>query len=144
MEQAPTHDVATGMFDLADELSDLRERKKKMEEELKSINARIEFYEAELVKEMINEEVQNFTRGGQLFYLSTRTWASPVPERKAELYSWLKDHGFGDLVQETVNTQTLSAWVREQIEEAELPEDLRQLVNVYEKQTIGIRRANSR
>jgi len=142
MEEAPTYEAVTGIFALADLLSDLRTAKRDLESRLKTINAEIEHVEAEMVQEMLQEEVQNFSRGGQLFYLSTRTWASPVPERKAELYSWLKDHGFGDLVQETVNTQTLSAWVREQTEEAELPEDLRQLINVYEKQTVNIRRAS--
>ena len=141
MGQAATYEAVNGIFTLADRLSDLRGRKRELEDSLKVINAEIERVEAEMVQEMLQEEVQSFSRGGQLFYLSSRTWASPVPERKADLYAWLKDHGFGDLVQETVNSQTLSAWVREQTEEAELPEDLRQLVNVYEKQTVNIRRA---
>lgn len=128
------------IFGLADELSGLRSVKRQVEDRLRAVNAEIEAVEAELAQRMIDEEVQNFSRGGQLFYLTTRTWANPVAGKKQELYTWLREHDFGDLVQETVNSQTLSAWVREQTEDADLPEELRPLINVYEKQTISIRR----
>jgi len=47
-------------------------------------------------------------------------------------------------VQEQVNAQTLAAWVREQLgeDQEELPEGVRELVNVYFKQTVGTRKAS--
>lgn len=37
-------------------------------------------------------------------------------------FAWLRDHGAGDLIKETVNTQTLKAWAKEQLENgAEIP-----------------------
>ena len=61
----------------------------------------------------------------------------------AELYQYLKDNGFGALVKETVNANTLSGWVKEQMEENddELPEDLAEFINLYEKTAVGIRKA---
>lgn len=130
------------IFELADELAGLKERKKELEDMLKEVNERIATVEEILSTRMLEEELQSFNRNGKTFYVQTKTFASAVPERKAELFQWLKDHGFGDMVTETVNANTLSAWVREQLEESEsLPEGLEELVNVYEKTTVGIRKA---
>ena len=130
------------IFVLADELAELKDRKKALDDELKAVNSRIAEVEEQLANKMVEEEIQSFQRSGKTFYVTTKVFASAVPERKAELFAWLKEHGFGDMVTETVNANTLSAWVREQLEESEtLPEDLEELVNVYEKTTVGIRKA---
>lgn len=134
--------TAQGIFALADRLKALREEKAALEERLKGINSAIEQVEQELVNAMIAEEMQNFVRGGQMFYLTTKVYASAVPERKQDLFAWLKANGYGDMVQETVHSQTLAAFIREQLEEAEeLPPDLQPLVNVFEKTTVGLRKA---
>ncbi len=135
-------DAAQGIFALADRLKILREHKADVENWLKETNAQIEQVEQELVNAMITEEMQNFVRGGQMFYLTTKVYANAVPERKPELFQWLKANGYGDMVQETVHSQTLAAFIREQLEEAEeLPPDLQPLVNVFEKTTVGLRKA---
>lgn len=127
---------------LADKLKELRDKKKQLENEIKEINTEIEATEQELVQQMLEEEMQNFSRNGTLFYLNTKTFASPVPEQKQQLYQVLKDNGYGDLVYETVNSNSLSAFVKEQIEQNEdkLPAWLDGLVNVYDKTTIGMRK----
>jgi len=77
-----------------------------------------------------------------LFYLSTRTYASPQAGQQEALYDWLRKNGYGDLVRETVYAQSLSAFVKELLgEEDELPKELGEIVNVYEKTGVGIRKA---
>ena len=77
-----------------------------------------------------------------MFYLKTETYASAVSDRKPELIEWLKANGLGDIVQETVHSRTLSAAVKELLEdEDELPGELAELVNVFEKTTVGLRKA---
>jgi len=51
--------------------------------------------------------------------------------------------GFGELIYETVNANSLSAFVKEQIAENgdELPDWLKGLVNVFEKTTVTVRKA---
>lgn len=132
------------IFTLADELVKLRDWKKSLEEQLKTANAEITETEAKLSEAMVNEEVPNFSRNGKLFYITSRTYASPAAGRKAELFAWLRENGFGDLVQETVAANSLSAWAREYMEENdlnELPETLSGLVRVYEKTSVGVRKA---
>jgi coenzyme F420-reducing hydrogenase alpha subunit len=131
------------MFELAEQLKELRDLKKSTEQELKEINDRIDETDYLLSELMAETETQNFTRGGMMFYLTSTTRASAVAGRKEELYSALKQAGFGDLVYETVNANSLSAFVKEQIEENgdSLPDWLSGLVNVFEKTSVGIRKA---
>ena len=62
---------------------------------------------------------------------------------KEELFSALRAEGYGDLVYETVNANSLSAFVKEQIAENgdTIPDWLNGLVNVFEKTTVGVRKS---
>lgn len=131
------------MFKLADDLKELREAKKEAEQEVKRLNATIEETEYALSNLMAETETQSFNRAGTMFYLTNTTRASGISEKKAELYQTLKENGYGDLVYETVNANSLSAFVKEQMEENEdiLPDWLLGLVNVFEKVSVGVRKA---
>ena len=129
------------LFIIADDLVRYRDRKKEIEEALKEINALITETEEQLVSAMIEEEMQNFTRNGRQFILTNRTYANAKAGMMPEICSWMKDNGLEDMVKESVHPQTLQAWVKEQLEEVgALPEDLSELVNVYEKSGISIRK----
>jgi hypothetical protein len=137
-------DIAPGIFTLADKLRALKEEKKALEGREKEVNAEIDSVNEQMVSYMVDEELQNFDRGGNKFYLTRKVYASAVPEKKPDLFSWLRKEGHGDMIQETVNAQTLAAFVRELLDENEddkLPEDLDPLLNVTKKQTVGMRKA---
>ena len=131
------------LFALADQLRELKETKKYAEQELKEITEEIERVDAALAERMISTETQNFTRNGTMFCLTNATRASAAAGKKEELFAALRAAGFGDLVYETVNANSLSAFVKEQTMENEdvLPGWLEGLVNVFEKTTVGVRKA---
>ena len=131
------------LFTLADQLRELKETKKYAEQELKEITEEIERVDAALAERMISTETQNFTRNGTMFCLTNSTRASAAAGRKDELFAALREAGFGDLVYETVNANSLSAFVKEQTTENgdALPEWLDGLVTVFEKTTVGVRKA---
>jgi len=131
------------MFELADRLKELREAKQQAEQEVKRLNAQIDEVDYELSELMAETETQNFTRSGTMFCLTTTTRASTAAGKKDELYSLLKKNGYGDLVYETVNANSLSAFVKEQMAENNdvLPDWLSGLVSVYEKTSVGVRKA---
>ena len=112
------------MFEMADRLRGLRDEKAELEKRMKEINGEI-------------------TRAGMMFCLTSKTRASAAAGRKEELFAALRGEGFGDLVYETVNANSLSAFVKEQIEENGdvLPEWLDGLVNVFEKTSVSLRKA---
>lgn len=131
------------LFELADQLKDLRDTKKNLEQQLKAINAQLEEKDTTLAIAMAESETQNFTRAGTMFCLTNTTRASAAAERRQELFDALRSGGFGDLIYETVNANSLSAFVKEQIAENmnTLPDWLDGLVNLYEKATVGVRKA---
>ena len=131
------------MFELADELKRLRDLKSDLEAQVKDVTAQIDDTDYRLSELMAETETQNFTRAGTMFCLTTKTRASAVADSKAELYAALRAQGYGDLVYETVNANSLSSFVKEQMEENgdALPAWLMGLVNVFDKTTVGVRKA---
>ena len=131
------------LFALADELRKLKETKKRLEDELKEVGLEIDRVDAVLAQRMADTETQNFTRNGTMFCLTSTTRASATAGRKDDLFEALRKAGYGDLVYETVNANSLSAFVKEQTTENGdiLPEWLDGLVTVFEKSTVGVRKA---
>ncbi len=138
------------LFELADKLKALRDRKDALEAELKQANMDIDNADWHLSTLMAETETQNFTRAGTMFCLTTRIRASAEEGMKDELFAALRAAGFGDLIYETVNANSLSAFVKEQIAENAgeglddddaLPAWLDGLVNVFKKRTVGVRKA---
>ena len=134
------------LFQLADSLKELRLHKASLEDELKQVNASIDETDKHLSDLMAESETQNFTRAGNMFCLTTKTRASAAAGEKETLYAALKEHGFGGLVYETVNANSLSSFVKEQIEENgdTLPAWLNGIVNVYEQTSVSVRNATKK
>lgn len=131
------------MLNVAEKLKALRDQKSALEEQVKAINAEIEETDQRLCDIMVDSETQNFTHAGVQFSLTSKVRASAIAERKQDLFYALRKNGFGSLIQENVNANSLSAFVKEQIEEAgdELPYWLEDLVNVYQHNTVSMRKA---
>ena len=131
------------MFELADRLKALRDEKKTLEQHLKDVNAKLDEADAALSQIMTDTETQNFTRSGILFCLTNTIRASATADRKDKLFEALRAEGHGGLIYETVNANSLSAFVKEQVAENDdtLPNWLDGLVNVFEKTTVGVRKA---
>ena len=131
------------LFEWADRLKALRERKDELEAELKQVNSEIDNADWHLSNLMAETETQNFTRAGTMFCLTTKTRASARAGQKDELFAALRGEGYGDMITETVNANSLSSFVKEQIAENgdALPDWLDGLVSVFEKTTVGVRKA---
>lgn len=131
------------LFEWADKLKALRDRKDELEAELKQVNADIDNADWHLSNLMAETETQNFTRAGTMFCLTTKTRASARAGQKDELFAALRGEGYGDMITETVNANSLSSFVKEQIAENGdmLPDWLDGLVSVFEKTTVGVRKA---
>ena len=134
------------LFALADRLRSLRDERDDQERIVKDIIAAIEDTEQRLAEAMIDSETQNFTRAGRMFCLTTKVRASALAGAKQELFEALKQNGFGDLVCETVNANTLSSFVKEQLagNEDALPAWLDGLVKVFEQTGVSVRKTTKK
>ena len=130
------------IFQMADELKAAKERKKDLEAQVKEVNAKIDELDKELSDAMADQELDKFTRNGSTFYLNSLLYASPRAGMKEELFAALIAHGYGDLITQTVNANTLSSFCKEQREtnNEEIPAWLSEVVNAHDKITVGIRK----
>ena len=133
----------TQIFAMADRLKALQEEKKSLEANIKTLGAEIADLDNQLSDAMAEAELDRFSRGGCTFYLKSRLFASPTAGRKEEMMQALKGHGFGTLVVETVNVNTLASFLKEQREATgeDIPAWLEGIVNTYDKVSVGIRKS---
>ena len=133
----------TQIFEMADRLKSLQEQKKDLEAQTKAMAAKIAELDEQLSDAMSEAELDRFSRNGSTFYLKSRLFASPASGRKDEMLQALKENGYGSLVVETVNSNTLASFIKEQREATgeEVPAWLGDTVSTYEKVSVGIRRS---
>lgn len=130
------------LFEMADRLKSLKDEKKDLDARSKELGAEIEELDLALSDAMAESEVERFSRNGSTFYLNSRLYANPAPGQKDALFTALKENGYGDIVTETVNANTLASFVKEQMveNEGEVPAWLAENVHTFEKVSVGIRR----
>lgn len=126
------------IFELSDELKELRDIKKAQEEDLKKTSAQIAEIETALIDEMVVEEISSFKRNGQGFSLVVQNFPQAQPEQKDVLYKELKERGYEHLF--SINHQTLTSTLKEMINENgdEIPKWLDGLIKIFEKSSIRI------
>ena len=131
------------IFEMADRLKSLKKQKKDLEDSVKAIGSEIEELDRQLSDAMAEAQLDNFSRNGSTFYLHSRLYASPSAGRKDAMMQALKQNGYGSLVVESVNSKTLSSFVREQMEanEGNIPSWLGDTISTYEKISVGIRKS---
>ena len=131
------------IFEMADRLKSLKKQKKDLEDSVKALSSEIEELDRQLSDAMTEAELDRFSRNGSTFYLYSRLYASPSTGRKDAMMQALKQNGYGSLVVESVNSKTLSSFVREQKEanQGSIPSWLGDTVSTYEKISVGIRKS---
>ncbi len=126
------------LLELSDKLKELRLVKSDLEAQTKGVNEEIDGIMTEMIGIMTTEELTSFNRNGTTFSLVTTEYPSPEPDKKGELWEAMKANGFEDLF--TINSQTLSATIKELISENDgvLPNWLEGLIKIAEKNSIRV------
>ena len=115
---------------LVSEFADLTEQRRKLEAEVKKLATDLAAREEKLVEGFAEAGIQNIkTSTGQTIYLNREIFAKLVGDQK-KAYTAFRRAGLGDFVKETVNANTLRAWVREMDEV--LPKGLQPYIDVTE------------
>lgn len=130
------------IFNMADKLKAVKDHKKELEAQVKEVGKEIEQLDLALSDAMAEADLDRFSRNGSTFYLTSRLFASPAEGHKEELMQTLKDRGYGSIVVETVNANTLASFVKELMAENgdAVPEWLAGVVSTFEKVSVGIRK----
>lgn len=102
------------------ELKELKASEDKLNAELKDVKRQIDDIQKKEIPELF--EAQGVTTakvpGVGTIYLQDKVFAYVKAEDQDRFKDWLRDKGHGDLIKETVHPATLTAWAKEQLEQA--------------------------
>lgn len=121
-----------------------KDKKTDAEREVEEAKERMEFFQNLIMEELVENGVDKVSVDGRLIFPKRQLFASAM-SLTDEFRQALADNGATDLVQESINGQRLSAFVREMmrdngIEEVSgLPDWVKNNVKVSEKVTLGVR-----
>ena len=138
------------LIDLIAKYQELLATKEALAEQTKANNKAIEDMKQRIADQMIDDEVTSIGYAGYNFSLQTKTVYSKKSEADLQaaginFFGLLRENGLGDLIVERVDPRTLSASLKQIVEaEGDLPEDIREAINVYETNDIGRRKQAKR
>lgn len=109
------------LSDMARELSDLRETKEGLEEQLKETNKRIKVLtEKDIPEAMDDRDIDKFSvQGVGTIYTQAEVYANVKKDDRPAFYEWLRESGHGEVVVDYVHPSTLKAFVKERLENGE-------------------------
>lgn len=115
-----TMDMIRELAHVKRELEAAKEIKSTLEKKFDAIRLRL------LPNRMEEEGLENITvAGAGRVNLQGDLYFSIPADTKFEAFDWLREHGHGDIIQETVNSSTGKAWAKEVIKSGEaLPDSL--------------------
>lgn len=127
----------------------LLDRKDELAELTKENNAAKEALEQEICQMMVDEEKPNTVVDGFTYSLQQKTMYSKkseaaLAEAGIDFFDVLREQGMGDLIVEKVDPRTLQSSCSAIAEEGELPEELAECLNIYEKLALSKRKANTK
>lgn len=123
--------VNSSYAELAARLAELRDQISNKESEVSLLKQEREILQKKVLPEKMSADgMQNVTvKGVGRLSIRPDMQVSVLAENRMLLQRWLKDNGFGELVVETINSSTLKAFVKEQVNEGnDLPFDL---INIH-------------
>lgn len=133
------------------EYKECLDKKDELAEATKANNALKEQLEQEICNIMVEEEKPSTVVDGFNYSLQQKTEYSKKSEADLmaagiDFFSVLREQGLGDLIVEKVDPRTLSSTCKNIAEEndGDLPEELMECLNVYEKLGISKRKANTK
>ncbi|MBN2377033.1 MAG: hypothetical protein JXD22_11570 [Sedimentisphaerales bacterium] len=122
--------------------AELAKAKEKANADLDAIKTEMAELEPELLEVFIENETTQIKIADRTIYVDSRIFASAIDQK--ELCAYMTEEGFGDMVKEAINGNTLSSYVREFERDEEgvpvLPDGLKGLVKVSLKDSLKVRK----
>jgi hypothetical protein len=97
----------------------LEKKKAELNREIKQTQKALDALDTLLTQQLLDDGVQSVNVDGRTVYLRRDLYASALDGDRAAVVQALKDSGLSQYVSEQYNTNSLSAYVREVVREAE-------------------------
>jgi hypothetical protein len=113
--------AAMSTVDMVRGMATLKGVKERLEDELKAINKEYDYVRLKAVPKRFEDEGIEILRveGVGRVSLTGDMYVKPVKTKMREFFDWLRDHGSGGLIKETVAASTLKAAVKQWMQKGE-------------------------
>lgn len=129
----------------------LLDKKDQLAQDTKDNNAAIEKLKTEIAETMIDEDIPSQGYGDYVYSLQdkikySKRGEAELQEKGLDFFEVLREQGFGDIIKETVNANTLQSTMKAVADEndGELPPELDEVVSSYEMTDITRRKSTNK
>ena len=129
----------------------LLDKKDQLAQDAKDNNAAIDKLKAEIAETMIDEDIPSQGYGDYVYSLQdkikySKRGEAELQEKGLDFFEVLREQGFGDIIKETVNANTLQSTMKAVADEndGELPPELDEIVSSYEMTDISRRKSTNK
>ena len=129
----------------------LIDKKDQLAQDTKDNNAAIDKLKAEIAETMIDEDIPSQGYGDYVYSLQdkikySKRGEAELQEKGLDFFEVLREQGFGDIIKETVNANTLQSTMKAVADEndGELPPELDEIVSSYEMTDISRRKSTNK
>lgn len=129
----------------------LLDKKDQLAQDTKDNNAAIEKLKTEIAETMIDEDIPSQGYGDYVYSLQdkikySKRGEAELQEKGLDFFEVLREQGFGDIIKETVNANTLQNTMKAVADEndGELPPELDEVVSSYEMTDITRRKSTNK
>ena len=130
---------------------ELLDKKDQLAQDTKDNNAAIDKLKAEIAETMIDEDIPSQGYGDYVYSLQdkikySKRGEAELQEKGLDFFEVLREQGFGDIIKETVNANTLQSTMKAVADEndGELPPELDEIVSSYEMTDISRRKSTNK
>ena len=130
---------------------ELLDKKDQLAKDTKDNNAAIDKLKAEIAETMIDEDIPSQGYGDYVYSLQdkikySKRGEAELQEKGLDFFEVLREQGFGDIIKETVNANTLQSTMKAVADEndGELPPELDEIVSSYEMTDITRRKSTNK
>ena len=128
------------MLDKVKRIVAIKNELDELDGQMKALKAEYDKLEPEVIEYMSSEGIQNLAVDGRTVYVKRQLWASVNQGNPAAL-DILRDNGLSDFIEEKVNSNRISSFVREfEKNEEEIPGWCRDALNITEKYSVGMQK----
>lgn len=129
----------------------LLDKKDQLAQDTKDNNAAIDKLKAEIAETMIDEDIPSQGYGDYVYSLQdkikySKRGEAELQEKGLDFFEVLREQGFGDIIKETVNANTLQSTMKAVADEndGELPPEIDEIVSSYEMTDISRRKSTNK
>lgn len=139
------------LTEMLGQYEELLDKKDQLAKDTKDNNAAIDKLKAEIAETMIDEDIPSQGYGDYVYSLQdkikySKRGEAELQEKGLDFFEVLREQGFGDIIKETVNANTLQSTMKAVADEndGELPPELDEIVSSYEMTDISRRKSTNK